>query len=553
MNLSLILILLSGCSSSQTLVSGQSVEVKRGDININVSTDGNLKMPNSFDLRFGTTGQVDQILVEEGDTVKKGALLATLDDSTQINAIKTALFNIQTAQNNITFGCDIDHLPFNYPDLSVSRMADEAKKDIDTTAGYFKQGDYKDAGYWLVMTYFDVQVCEDLIKSRPNAAVLAGAKTNSAYYPDPTAGSSIPISSDNQKAVDYLHQYRQKLLSIASEMKVGDYKKIALELEAARQEMIAAGQMAKSTISIKDRLVFKYADTPTSVDFLQSSLRSLQDLEDYLAQDDALPVEAAKKLYVAKLNLMVGSDVLQNQTLTFESGGSINWQTLQTYNLSLQSAEIALYKAKQAIMQTAIIAPSDGDVVAVDLKKSYVLSAQDYSSRVAVQLVDTKTIRFDGVVDEIDIAKVKPGQKVNITVDAVPNKVFTGMVKFISPFGTKVGNVIKFPIQISLDPTDVQLRGGLSATADILAGSATNVLLVPVSVIINTPGGPMVLVVNETTGNPERRRITVGIQNFQFAEVKSGLNEGDKVQVPGQGAGINAPITQPRGGLRSLR
>ena len=551
-SLSLLSLLLGGCSKNMA-PAGQTFEVKRGDLDIIVSTDGSLNMPNEFDLKFGTTGQVDEILVEEGDTVKQGALLAMLDNSAQKNAIKTALFSIQTSKNNITFGCGTDHLPYNYPDLSVPRLMEEAQKDIDKAVSYFKQGNYKDAGYQLIMTYFDIEVCEDLIKSRPDAAVLAGAKTNSTYYPDLTAGSSPDESSNDEMVVDYLQTYRQKLMNITRDMKVGAYEKIAPEFDVAQQEMAIVNQMAKSTISIKGRFVFQYADTPTSVDFLQLSLRSLQELEKYLAQDDAIPVDAAKKLYTAKLNLLVGRDVLENQRLIFESGGSINWKTLQQYNLSLQSAEIALYKARQEIMKTVIIAPSDGTVVSVDLKKSYVLSAQDYSSRTAVKLIDTQSLKFQGLVDEIDILKVKPGQKAKITVDAVPDKVFTGTVKFISPFGTQSGSVIKFAITIMMDPSDIQLPGGLSATADINVYSAKNALLVPVSVITTTPEGPMVAVINEATGQVERRLITLGMQNFQFAEVLSGLKEGEKIQMINQEGTLNAPTTQQRSGRGAMR
>jgi len=525
----LVGLLLSGCSAVVT-PAGQTFEVKRADLDVVVSTDGSLAMPNVFDLKFGTNGQVDEILVEEGDNVKKGALLALLDNTAQKNAIKTALFNMQTARNNITFGCDPDHLPYYYPDLSVSRLADEAQKDMDAASRYFMQGNYKDAGYYLVMAYFDIEVCEDLITYRPNAAVLAGAKTNSIYYPDITAGSSVPESEYDAAAVDFLRQYRGQLLDITREMKIGAYEKSAPLFEAARQQMFTVTQLAKSTVYLKSRMVFQYADTASSVDFLQASLRSLQELQRYLAQDDAVPVEAAKRLYIAKLNLLVGRDVLENQTLIFESGGSINWKTLQQYNLSLQSAEIALYKAKREIMKTAIITPSDGTVVSVDLKKSYVLSAQDYSSRTAVQLVDTKYVRFAGLVDEIDIIKIKPGQKAIISVDAMPDKVFTGTVQFVSPFGVKTGQVVKFAVTIELDASDAPLRGGLSATADIMVTSVKNALLIPVSAVITTPAGNVVSVIDPATGQAERRPVTIGIQNLQYAEVLAGLKEGDKVK-----------------------
>jgi len=546
-NISLLSLLLSGCSKN-VAPTGQAYEVKRGDLNINVSSDGNLTMPDEYDLRFGTNGQVQQIFVEEGDKVKQGALLAMLDDTSQRNAIKTALLNVQTAQNNITVQSKTndatqacDHLPYTYPDLSVPRILEQARKDLDKAVNEFKQGNYKDAGRDLIMTYFDVEVGADLIASKPDAAALAGAKTNSTYYPDLYEGGVKNEPNTNASVVDYLQQYQQKLLDISNDMKLGAYDKVASKLDAAQQGMSTAYNLAESTVYLKGGQMFEYPDTATSVDFLQSSIRSLQDLQDYLAKDNAEPIEAAKKLYITQLNLQVGQDVLENQTSLFVVGKGINWQTLQQYNLALQNAQIALYNGKQNIMNTAIIAPSDGTVVSVNLKKSSVLSAQTYSSTTAIKLVDTSSIRFEGLVDEIDIMKVQRGQKVTIAVDAVPNKVFTGSVKFISPFGTQSGNVVKFAVTIQLDPTDVELRGGLSATADISVYSAKNVLLVPVSVVVTTPSGPVVAIVNPTTGQPEYRPVTLGQQNLQYAEVLSGLKEGDKVQVVNQKGAINIP------------
>lgn len=546
-------LLLAGCTSaatSKTPAVGQTVEVKRGDIAVNVTSDGNLEMPNQFDLKFGTQGQVDQLFVKEGDIIKQGALLATLDSASQINSIKTALLSIQTAKNNITFGCNPDHLPYNYPNLSVPRMMEEAQSDINKALDYFRQGAYKDAGYWLTMTYFDIQVCEDLISTRPNAAELAGARDNSLWSPDTEAGSLQGIAVDRQEVVDYLYQYRQKLIGVSNNMKTGNYASALPALESAGQQMLDVSSRANSTVSIKNRMTYYYADTATSADFLQSALRYVQELESYIGSDGATSVEAAKKTYTAKLNLLVGLDVLQNQRLIFESGGNINWKTLQQYNLSLQSAEIALYKAKQEIMKTAIIAPSDGMAVSVNLKKSYVLSAQDYSSQTAVKLVDTGTVRFTGKVDEIDIMKIKAGQKATITVDALPKKAFAGTVSFISPYGATSGNVIKFTVLIILDPTDIEVRGGLSSTAEIHVASSKNTLIVPVSAVVTAGNRSMVTVPNATTGVNEPRPVTVGIKNLEYAEILSGLKEGEKVLIVGAS---NSNLRVPNAGGNPMR
>jgi RND family efflux transporter MFP subunit len=557
----LLSLLLGGCASKTTVTPGQVFEIKSGDLNINVSSDGNLTMPDEYNLRFGTNGQVQQIFVEEGDQVKQGALLAMLDDTTQRNAIKTALLNVQTAQNNITVqsttdinnaaqGCN--HLPFTYPDLSVPRIVEQAQKDLDTAVGYFKQGDYKNAGYYLIMSYFDVEVGEDLIASKPDAAELAGAQLNSTYYPDLYAGGVNNEPSTNASVVEYMKNFRQQLLDISNDLKAGSYDQASAKFAAAQQRMFTTYDLAESTVYLKGSDMFEYPDTATSVDFLQSSIRGLQDLQGYLAQSDAEPLEAAKKLYITQLNLQVGQDVLNNQTSLFVVGKNINWQTLQQYNLALQSAEISLYQAKQGIMNTAIIAPADGTIVAVNLKVSSVLSAQTYSSTTAIQLVDTSSIRFEGLVDEIDIMKVQKGQEATITMDAIPNKVLDGTVQFISPFGVTSGNVVKFDVIIKLAPTDVQLRGGLSATADISIYSGKNVLLVPVSVIVETRQGPVVAVINPTTGQPAYKPVTLGQQNLQYAEVLSGLKEGDKVTITSTPPTIGTSGNTTRPGARGI-
>jgi RND family efflux transporter MFP subunit len=549
----------ASCSSGTTSTASapsQTFEVTRGDLNIVVPSDGNLTMPDEYNLRFGTNGQVSQIFVQEGDQVKQGALLALLDDTTQRNAIKTALLNVQTAQNNIIVqtptdsaaaGCN--HLPYTYPDLSVPRIFKQAQNDLNLAASYFDQKDYKNAGYYLIMSYFDVEVGEDLIASKPDAAELAGMKTNSTYYPDLYDYMSGATSTQeiNAAAVAYLKDFRQQLLGISDDLRAGDYDQASTAFATAQQKMLTAYSMAESTVYLKGSDMFEYPDSATSVDFLQTSIRGIQDLEDYLAQSGAEPLEAAKQLYIAQLNLLVGQDVLENQTSLFVVGKGINWQTLQQYNLALQAAQISLYQAKQAIMNTAIIAPADGTIVSVNLKVSSVLSAQTYSSTTAILLVDTNSIRFEGLVDEIDIMKVQKGQETTITVDALPGKVLDGTVQFVSPFGITSGNVIKFDTIIKLAPTDVQLRGGLSATANINIYSGKNVLLVPVSVIVNTKEGPVVAVINPTTGKPEYKAVTLGQQNFQYAEVLSGLKEGDKVTITGTPPPASTGTRGPRG------
>ena len=75
--------------------------VQSGNLAITVSVDANLVMPQAFDLRFGTPGEVKDVLVEEGDFVKAGAVLARLDDTAQRLDIMSANNNVQTVLSNL--------------------------------------------------------------------------------------------------------------------------------------------------------------------------------------------------------------------------------------------------------------------------------------------------------------------------------------------------------------------------------------------------------------------------------------------------------------------
>ena len=185
------------------------------------------------------------------------------------------------------------------------------------------------------------------------------------------------------------------------------------------------------------------------------------------------------------------------------------------------------------------------------MKKNDVLSQQDYSSKGTIQIVDTSQIKFQGTVDEIDIMKIKAGQKAAISVDAIPNKTFTGKVSFISPFGAAdTSNVVKFNVTILLDPTDIDLKGGLTATADVGISTVANALIVPLSAVTTTGTSSFVTVATGDKGQTEKRPVTIGIQNQQYVQILQGLNEGDKVIIidKASGAPVSTTMGPPGGG-----
>ncbi|MCK4331549.1 MAG: HlyD family secretion protein, partial [Dehalococcoidia bacterium] len=137
---------------------------------------------------------------------------------------------------------------------------------------------------------------------------------------------------------------------------------------------------------------------------------------------------------------------------------------------------------------------------------------------------------------------VKVGQKAIVTVDALPDEEFSGKVTFISPFGTEETGVVEFAVTISLEPAEVELRGGLTATADIIVEKYENVLLIPNRAVKGLVGDYWVeVVIDEATEEVEKRQVVLGAQDAKFTEVISGLEAGEKVMVEAT-----------RGGMRSF-
>ena len=106
-------------------------KVERGDLKVSIAADGNIEMPRQVELRFGTTGAVAEVLVKEGDIVYEGALLARLDNTSQKNAVITALYDMQQSRNDLEAGCrgGLQYI-YTYPNTSALRIFEEAQKDL---------------------------------------------------------------------------------------------------------------------------------------------------------------------------------------------------------------------------------------------------------------------------------------------------------------------------------------------------------------------------------------------------------------------------------------
>jgi HlyD family secretion protein len=197
--------------------------------------------------------------------------------------------------------------------------------------------------------------------------------------------------------------------------------------------------------------------------------------------------------------------------------------------LSVKMVELQLDQAQAELDKTIITASFDGVVAAVYIKEGQQLSAMTYANP-AISLIDPSEIKMNGVIDEIDVPKVKLGQEAIVILDALPDKEVKGRITFISPESTTEMGVVFYKTTITLENPDEELKDGMSATAEIIIEQHNDVLLIPNRAIQGSWENPHVEVV--TDEQIEKRQISIGLSDGIYTEVLSGLEEGEEVILP---------------------
>lgn len=147
-----------------------------------------------------------------------------------------------------------------------------------------------------------------------------------------------------------------------------------------------------------------------------------------------------------------------------------------------------------------------------------------------ISLPDLSAAQVEVSVNEMDIAKVKAGQKVEVTPDAFPDKTFTGTIATVSQIGHEKGsgsNVKVFDIVVDLEGTDEVLKPGITTTNKIIVGTVKNVLSIPIVSVIEIEGKTFAFV--KSGGSFDKREVVLGERNDNYVVVKKGLSAEDLV------------------------
>jgi len=269
------------------------------------------------------------------------------------------------------------------------------------------------------------------------------------------------------------------------------------------------------------------SDLPGTWLTLEKAQANLEEAEKLLEQGNI--DEAQKLLGQVQADLDKAQKKLQSRTWQLPFSVKLVELQVDEAKAGLDIAKAELARSELELDKAIIVAPFDGVVTDVMIKEGQQLSAMNYVNP-AISLVDPGEIKMDGVIDEVDVAKVKLGQRAVVTLDALPDKEVNGIVTFISQAGTVKAGVVSYKTTITLQNPDKELRDGMSATADIIIERHGDVLLIPNRAIQGSWEKPWVEVIADD--GTEKREIALGLSDGINAEVLSGLKEGEMVVLP---------------------
>ena len=198
---------------------------------------------------------------------------------------------------------------------------------------------------------------------------------------------------------------------------------------------------------------------------------------------------------------------------------------------SLARSEQALRLVEDSLSKTKIVAPFDCTVLTRPVSVGQAVSGSGgfNSGTEVMTIANLNAMVIFAHINQADVTRVTPQQEVDIEVDSVPGLKMKGVVERIAPQATVKNNLKGFSARIALKKIDPRVRPGMTANVAIPVSSANNVLSIPLAAIFTERGERFSYV--KKGNSAERRAIQIGLTDYNFAEVTSGLSAGEIVSL----------------------
>ena len=270
-----------------------------------------------------------------------------------------------------------------------------------------------------------------------------------------------------------------------------------------------------------------YASYLKAKNSLDSAKNSLYSLDTALIQkEEAFKTEKEENSYQSD-DERVSYKIAENEYLKAKADYAAKKAEITQLEISL-SAAWSDYQTQSPV----VIAPSDGIVSNIVAVEGIAIENSVTSDR---SVFTVASIKKEGTpiaslnITEMDINKIKVGQKVYLSLNSVSDKNFNGKIAGIDKIGTIQSGVSNYPVTVKFDESSDLVLPNMSVEGEIVVEEKNDVLLIPSGAISANRGKKRVTVVSG--GETKEVTIEIGISDGSFTEVLSGLKEGDIVQI----------------------
>jgi len=235
--------------------------------------------------------------------------------------------------------------------------------------------------------------------------------------------------------------------------------------------------------------------------------RDLKQIDQNNPLDLTAAEQSVKEKEVSLLKLKAGADIID----------------IKSQELTVLQRKNALADARQKLADYTIRAPFAGVIAKINIKLN-----DEVSAGTAAATLVTKQQVAEISLNEVDVAKIKVGQKVTLTFEALENLSTTGTVAEIDTIGTVTQGVVYYAVKITFDTQDERVKPGMSVSANIITEVRPDVLLVPSPAVKSQNNGEPYVEIMESAA-PRAQQVKIGISNDTSTEIISGLKEGDRI------------------------
>ena len=446
----------------------QTTPEKR-DLSNSLSGTGTLNPANTYNVKSLVAGKVLTSTIEEGDIVEEGTVLYTVDASDATTKAEQASITLQQAQRSY--------------DKTVDRQ------------------------------YVRAEV----------AGVVATLKV--AKGDEVTSGQEVAVIRDSSKMVLQL----EFPAADAATFSVGQSAEVTLDgtfetltgtvTAVTGTDTLSTGNLLTRTVTITVRNAGGLTTAQAATATINGVSCIAAKCFEYQAERTLTTLAAGT---VTAINVQEGGAVNKDDIVLQISGEDLT-EAIQSAAETLRSAELNMDNLQEAMNNYTVTSPISGTIIEKNAKAGDALTA----GADLCTIYDLSYLVMVINVDELQVSDVSVGQSVQVTADAVPDKIYTGTVTRVSMKGSSNGGTTTYPVTVRIDETE-GLRPGMNANAEIVIAEAGNALAVPNAAIVR---GGYVLVTKDSPSAANADPDMTAPEGYVYVPVKIGVSDDDYTQI----------------------